>query len=80
MDQEGSLVVIAAVLASMSASSLPGVPLCLCTHRRVVGSGRTLRADLASRAQLLKKSVQLLYLIVDKAPPTARDSGEAACA
>ncbi len=32
----GSLVVVASVLASLSASSLSGVPLCPDTHRRVV--------------------------------------------
>ncbi len=33
----GLLVVVAAVLASASANLLPRVPLCLSTHRRVVG-------------------------------------------
>ncbi len=33
----GSLVVVAAVCASASAISLPGVPLCPGTDRRVVG-------------------------------------------
>ncbi len=42
----GQLVVVAAVLASVSASSLSGIPLCLGTHRRVVGPGRALRSDL----------------------------------
>ncbi len=39
----GSLVVKAAALAAVSASSLPGVPLCLGIHRRFVGAGRALR-------------------------------------
>ncbi len=38
--------VVAAVLAAVSASSLPGIPLWPGTHRRVVGPGRALRNDL----------------------------------
>ncbi len=38
--------VVATVLAAVSASSLPGIPLCPGTHRRVVGPGRALRSDL----------------------------------
>ncbi len=34
---------LAAVLAAVSASSLPGIPLCPGTHRRVVGPGQALR-------------------------------------
>ncbi len=39
----GSLVFAAAVLAAVSASSLPGIPLCPGIHRRVFGPGRALR-------------------------------------
>ncbi len=39
MGLKGSLVVLAAVLAAVSASSLPGILLCLGIHRRVVGPG-----------------------------------------
>ncbi len=42
----GSLVIVAAVLASVSASSLPGAPLWPGTHRRVVRHGRALKDDL----------------------------------
>ncbi len=42
----GSPVVVAAVMAEVSASSLPGIPLCHGTLRRVVGSGRVLRRNL----------------------------------
>ncbi len=42
----GSLVIAAAVLAAMSASSFPGIPLCPGVHRRVVGPGRALRSHL----------------------------------
>ncbi len=38
-----SLVVLAAVWASVAASSLPGVRLCPGTDRRVFGPGRALR-------------------------------------
>ncbi len=38
----GSLVVKAAALAAVSASSLPGIPLCPGIHRRLVGPGRAL--------------------------------------
>ncbi len=42
----GSLVVKAAALAAVSASPLPGIPLCPDIHGRVVGPGRALRRDL----------------------------------
>ncbi len=38
----GSLMAVAAVLDSVYASSLPGIPWCPGTHRRVVGPGRAL--------------------------------------
>ncbi len=41
----GSLVVKLAALAAVSASSLPGIPLCLGIHRRLVGPGRAYRRD-----------------------------------
>ncbi len=46
MHRKWAKVVVAAVLAAVSASSLPGIPLCPGTHRRVVGPGRALRNDL----------------------------------
>ncbi len=42
----GSLVVEAAALAAVSASSLPGIHLCHVVHRRLVGPGRAFRKDL----------------------------------
>ncbi len=33
----GPLLVVAAVLALLFASSLPGIPLCPGTHKRVIG-------------------------------------------
>ncbi len=41
-----SLMVKAAALAAVSASSLPGIPLCPGIHRRLVGPGRAFRRDL----------------------------------
>ncbi len=41
----GSLLFKAAALAAVSASSLPGIPLCPGIHRRFVGPGRALRWD-----------------------------------
>ncbi len=46
MHRKWALVVVAAALAAVSASSLPGIPLCPGTHRRVVGRGRALGNDL----------------------------------
>ncbi len=40
------LVVEASILAAVSASSLPGIPLCPGIHRNVIGPGRALRSDL----------------------------------
>ncbi len=42
----GSLVVKAAALAAVSASSLLGIALCPGIHRRLVGPGRAFRRDL----------------------------------
>ncbi len=42
----GSLVVKAAALAAVSASSFPGIPLCPGIDRRLVGTGRALRRGL----------------------------------
>ncbi len=42
MDLGGLLMVVVAVLASVSASSFPGIPLRPDTHRRVVVPGRAL--------------------------------------
>ncbi len=39
----GSLLFKAAALAAVSASSLPGIPLCPGIHRRFVGPGRALK-------------------------------------
>ncbi len=46
MDLGGSVMVKAAALAAVSASSLPGIPLCPGIRRRLVGSGRAFRRDL----------------------------------
>ncbi len=46
MGLAGSLVVVAAVLAAVCASSLSGIPLCPGTHMRIVGPDRALRSDL----------------------------------
>ncbi len=43
----GSVLFKAAALAAVSASSLPGIPLCPGIHRRFVGPGRALRRDLS---------------------------------
>ncbi len=45
MGLAGSLVVNAAALAAVSASSLTGIPLCPGIYRHVVGPGRALRRD-----------------------------------
>ncbi len=42
----GSLVAKAAALAVVSASSLPGIPLCPGIYRRLVGPGQAFRRDL----------------------------------
>ncbi len=42
----GSLVVKAAALAAVPASSLPGIPLCPVIHRRLVGPGPAFRRDI----------------------------------
>ncbi len=42
----GSLLVKAAALATVSASSLPGIPLCPGIHRRLIGPGRAFKGDL----------------------------------
>ncbi len=42
----GSLLVKATALAVVSASALPGIPLCPGIHRRLVGHGRTFRRDI----------------------------------
>ncbi len=42
----GSLLVKAAALAAVSASSLPGIPLCPGIHKMFVGPDRALRRDL----------------------------------
>ncbi len=42
----GSLVIVAAVLDSVSASSLPGIPLGPGAHQWVIGLGRALRDGL----------------------------------
>ncbi len=42
----GVLVVVAAALVSVSASSLPRFPLCPSTHRRVFGPGRAWKNNL----------------------------------
>ncbi len=39
----GSLVIKAAASAAVSASSLPGIPLCPDIHRRLIGPGRAFR-------------------------------------
>ncbi len=46
MGKGGLMVVEAAVLAAVSASSLSGVPMHPGIHRREVGPGRALRSDL----------------------------------
>ncbi len=46
MDLGGSLLVKAAALAAVSASSLLGIPLRPGIHRKFVGPGRALRRDL----------------------------------
>ncbi len=40
------MAIVVAVLAAVSAISLPEIPLCPGIHRRVVGPGRALRSDL----------------------------------
>ncbi len=42
----GSLLVKAAALVAVSASLLPGIPLCPGIHRRLVGPGLVFRRDL----------------------------------
>ncbi len=41
----GSLLFKAAALAAVSATSLPGIPLCPGVHKRFVGPDRALRRD-----------------------------------
>ncbi len=53
----GSLLFKAAALAAVSASSLPGIPLCPGIHRRFVGPGRALREILDGGS--LEADVQL---------------------
>ncbi len=55
----GPLVVLATVLALVSASSLPGIPLCPGTHKRVVGPGRALRSYLRWRISGDRRSIVL---------------------
>ncbi len=46
MDLGGSLGIVAAVLASVSANSLPGIPFRPVIHRKIVGTGLALMSDL----------------------------------
>ncbi len=55
----GSLVVKAAALAAVCASSLPGIPVCPGIHRRLVGPGRAFRRDLRRWATGDRRSIAL---------------------
>ncbi len=46
MDLGGSLVIVAAALASVSANSLPGIPFSPVIHRKIFGPGLALMSDL----------------------------------
>ncbi len=59
MGLEGSLVVVTAVVAPVSASLLSGIPLCPSTHRRAIGTDRALRSDLRWWATGVRHSIYL---------------------
>ncbi len=64
----GSLLVKAAALAAVSASSLPGIPLCPGIHRRFVGPGRALRGDLRWWVTGDRRSIALMLIFTNSLP------------